>query len=255
MSRFVSEVTSGGAAADILGTGSTVFCGDGSKLYDVPGAFTPIAVCCNWDTAIAEHIRIDVNFSCYDCIVVRYHGSHNCYNSTNRYFAHPSNSLIEGCNDGQYPMWCQNFYTCGVCNLKNLCCRPYIPGCYFSCQSHSFEVTMSADSTPSYVNTAYSGIGLCTSATGLNGSMDKAMFSVTGDCASCYYQGCWPTAPKSFASLAETDFCQIVLGNENCCLIPYLCCCSSYALPQAMFGVWGIPRSNPNVTGKTSAYL
>mgnify|MGYP003108624196 CR=1 FL=1 len=258
MSRFVQEATAAGVVADTSGTGSTIFCGDGSKLYDVRGTLTPIFVCCNWTTPINGYVDIDVNFSLYDCIVVRGTSTTHCCNQSAGVMVVPSNQCIDSC-------------LCATCYCKcNLWYMHKYSGC--NCNSSTGQGCLCTGTMGCWNRVGYwefmfkQGRGTygcecsCTSQTidvgiyftSFSSSTRKDVMLSIG--CRCFYPGFWPTTQVStMAQLPDKAFCKFVIRGSNFnCFTPLVCC--TCQVDGAFFGVWGSLRSNPTVSGKSSAY-
>lgn len=257
MSRFVQEATASGATSDVLGTGSTTFCGSGTQLYDVPGALTPIYVCCNWTTPISGLLDICVNFSLYDCLVVRGTSTTHCCH-IDGVMVVPSNACIDTLMCAQcycgLNHWYSHQYSGHNCNIQQS------QGCLCTGNMRSWSQLSYWEFTFKYGQGVYSCDCACKSQH-LSASIFYANHSnskrydvqaVHGN--NCCYRGFWPTETvDSIEKIPDLGFCKFVIrGSDYNCFTPLLCCTCEVC--GAFFGVWGSLKSNPFVSGKSDAY-
>lgn len=259
MSRFVQVATAAGVTSDVLGTGTTTFCGNGEYLYDVPGAYTPIWVCCCWTTPIAGNVEIDVNFSLYDEVKFAVSGMSGYCCNCQGLMVIPSNSNIDTCLSGTCycccNLWNVQTYSENTCNTTNqqgcLCTGAFTCwnragfaefifkgyqqtfACECQCKTPLITAEIRAQSVTKYI---------------------QRQVSFNASCR-CFYPGYWPKGIyEDMDSLPATSFCKLVIRAECNCFTPLLCQNAQCDLDGAFFGVWGIPKSNPNVTAKSSVY-
>jgi hypothetical protein len=278
MSRFVSVVTPSGVAADVSGTGSTIFCGDINKTFNVPGAFNPIFVCCDWTTPISGAIEIDVNFSCYDHLQFR--GTFSNYGSSCSCIMMMASNA---CIDAVFKHTASGGFC--YCDDTNHFSGVRLHGC--NCQSNSARNFPHMDGGPndcmlgSFVGDffPYAGHSCCincdnrkhshiaTQITLYGGNLNQSSYSFR-QCifSTCYssalsvqcYCGRWPPAAKAFSSFNAPDFCKIVINEQICrCLTPRIRSSDStnrYTPEGTFFGLWGRLRQDTSIPGLSSVY-
>lgn len=258
MSRFIQVATASGVSADTLGSGSTIFCGDGSKLYDVPGTLTPIFVCCNWTTPINGFVDIDINFSLYDCIIVKGTSTTHCCNQSAGVMVLPSNQCIDNCLCAQCYCYCNLFYThahsCGSCNCSFAegCLCTGTMGCWnrVGYWKFTFEQGRGTYGCDCQCKTQTFDASVYSTSYSFNNRKDV----MVAHGMRCFYPGYWPTQKvDDISQLPAQAFCKIVIrGSQFGCFTPLVCC--TCTVEGAFFGVWGSLRSNPYVSGKDDAY-
>ena len=259
MSRFVQEATASGVSADVLGNGTTIFCGTAEKMYNMPGAYTPIWVCCNWTTPISSQVDIPVNFSCYDEVKFIAQTGFNCNNACGGVMVLPSNSCVDAqlcptcyCINS---MWTAHTMESSSMNVNQQGC---VCTGAFTCWNklgyvevimHQGRMTHACEE-----NCKNAMITLDYRARSAT-SFEKIRRYMLQPSCRCYYPACWPLAAKSYSSLNDDDLCKIVVRGGNpseVCFTPLIC--GTCEVDGAFFGVWGIPKSNPTNTALSSCY-
>jgi len=242
MPRFVTLAPEeGGVVQCILGNATAKLCGCGFNLYDVPGAWTPIFVCCNWTTPISGFITIPVNFSCYDQIYFSSVFGNVCCTQCTSICVIPSSASYTASYEATCYCKCNQFriqrYSECICNTSVASGNPGING-----GSGTNGGSICAVLRPGPVCAAqYPGFMMDVTAIIGTASGQKRLISSNSGCIN---QGmCWPTdGPVPYEDLTGGFFNQIVVTGNNCCFTPKVHPSQSN-VSGAFFGVWGRPKN------------
>ena len=274
MARYIKTVSAataaGGQICQIGGPSATIE-GCGAGIYDTPGAWTPIDVCCNWNTAFNGRMEFCFNPSCYDELRVMISPmSKICYNYSHQVQFYALNRCMDQlrpqasgccmCNCSE-EMYHGTFYgRSGCCNQSAVQGNPYA---YVGCACGPGSLTITYCKRASSVCTSNNEYGCmrpwadvtATGGYGGNG-MDRVMWHPYQSC--CYKGIYWPepSSPKDYSG-DEYAFTKIIVCAECCCFMPGAICTDGVpwsALPTAVYGIWGKVRNFGTETGLAGRY-
>jgi len=269
MPRFIKVATSSGGPDNVIGSPDKTVSGQGTLLYDVPGAWTPVQVCCNWDTPISGDIEFCFDPSKWDKLMVRIHG----YSTETEYCSIGRACVLPVNNDLYQAIRGENSSDClrqDFCNV-GMSCFPFkvlrlFEGsscCGFCSTISSFPVPDGPSSdgpwTPKSVNFTFEKGGYSRFCSSCNPRESRVFITTESTqirnargyttLSSNYLGFYWPDDDTQDYSSDPSAFTKILLTNNQCCFIPGVACCGSeiFFTKGATFGLYGIPKYSDSV--------